>query len=334
MGGCSRSEARARLRRRFRGYFAVLYTPIDASGEIDEPGLRHNVEHVLGLPGVGGLSVNSIHQEFWTLTLDERMRVAEIVLETTGARVPIVVGVSDPATRNVIRLARHAERAGADAVMVWPPYYGPRAPEGVDRFYREVGDAIDIGFLAYSTTLAELGHYLTPEALAELLDIEHLCGVQDTSQSFANFANMVERVGHTIAVSTSLEETFLFGRQVFGPDRMPDFLIGSSRPLLVQSAAQPRCGRYLDAVLASDYAGAAQAMREIVRIAQRLQGRYFSRGSHHVALTKTLAGYLGMKTGGFRPPLSPPSPQELDECLQVLVDAGLLAGHPASGAGV
>ncbi len=321
----ARSEVRSWVRHHFRKYFTVLYTPFEADGEIDVDGLRHNVEHVLSLPGVGGLSVNSIHQEFWTLTQDERMRVADTVLEAVAGRVPVVVGVSDPSARNAIRLARHADRGGADAVMVWPPYYGPRTQEGVARFYREVGDGIDIGFLAYSTTLSELGFYLMPDTLAQLLEIEHLCGVQDTSSSFSNFAHMVERVGDVISVSTSLEETFLFGKLAFGDDRVPDFLIGSSRPLLVQSRSAPRCGTFIDAVLAGDHASAASVMRDIIRLAQALQGRYFAQGVHHVALTKTLAGLLGMKVHGFRAPLGPPSDVELQECVRTLTEAGLLA---------
>src|SRR6185369_16454930 len=121
-----RSEARRWVRENLRGYFTVLYTPFLPDGEIDEQGLRSNVAKTLALPGVGGLSVHSIHQEFWTLTDPERKRVTEIVIDAAGGKAPIVVGVSDTSARNVVDLARHAQAAGADAVMVWPPYYGPR----------------------------------------------------------------------------------------------------------------------------------------------------------------------------------------------------------------
>ena len=64
MAQYSRSEARRWVRKHLRGYFTVLYTPFLPDGEIDEPGLRRNVAATLALPGVGGLSVHSIHQEF------------------------------------------------------------------------------------------------------------------------------------------------------------------------------------------------------------------------------------------------------------------------------
>jgi len=176
-----RGEARTWVRANMRGYMTVLYTPFDPAGEIDEAGLRHNVEETLRRPGVGGLSVNSIHQEFWTFTHDERRRLVDIVLETVAGRVPVVVGCSDPSARNVIAFARHAERAGADLVMVWPPYYGPRTPAGVRAFYEQVAEAIDIGMVVYCTTLAELGYHLAPDQVEGLLHLPQLCAVQDTT---------------------------------------------------------------------------------------------------------------------------------------------------------
>ncbi len=318
-----RGEARRWVRANLRGYMAVLYTPYGADGEIDEAGLRHNVEVTLARPGVGGLSVNSLHQEFWTFTHDERRRLVEVVLETVAGRVPVIIGCSDPSARNVVAFARHAERAGADLVMVWPPYYGPRTPAGVKAFYEQVADTVDIGMIVYCTTLAELGYHLAPDQVEALLHLPQLCAVQDTTLNFASFAAMLERVGTEIAVSTSLEEYFLFGRMTF-PERAANFLIGSSRPIFCQTPAHPHCGRFVAAIERGDHAAAAAHVRAIVAIAERLQSRYFARGFHHVALFKALAGLLGMRTGGVRPPLSPPDPRELHECAAVLVEAGLL----------
>lgn len=318
-----RDEARNWVRANLRGYMTVLYTPFDSDGEIDEAGLRHNVEATLARPGVGGLSVNSIHQEFWTFTHDERRRLVEIVLETVDGRVPVVVGCSDPSARNVIAFARHAERAGADLVMVWPPYYGPRTPAGVRAFYEQVADAIDIGMIVYCTTLAELGYHLAPDQVEALLHLPQLCAVQDTTMNFASFSAMLERVGDRIAVSTSLEEYFLHGLMAF-PERASEFMIGSSRPILCQTEAVPLCGTFLEAARRRDFVRAAHHVREIVAIAERLQSRYFARGFHHVALFKTIAGLLGMKTGGVRPPLCNPDPAEVAECRAILVEAGLL----------
>lgn len=320
----ARSEARRWVRENLRGYFTVLYTPFRPDGEIDAAGLRSNVAATLALPGVRGLSVHSIHQEFWTLTGAERKRVVEIVIDAVGGKAPVVVGASDTSARTVVGLARHAQAAGADAVMVWPPYYGPRTADGVRAFYEYVAERIDIGMIAYSTTLSELGYYLAPAEVEALLPIENLCAVQNTTLDFPSYAAMLERVGAQICVTTSLEETMLFGKLAFADGRAPDFLLGSSRPLFVQNAAQPRCGRFIEAVLRRDYAAAAVEVRGIVEIAGKLQSRYFARGFHHIALSKALTGLFGMATGGTRAPLGAPSAEELAECTQILVAAGLV----------
>ena len=325
MAKYARSEARQWIRRNLRGYFAALYTPYQPDGEIDEAGLRSNVATTLALPGVGGLSVHSIHQEFWTLTDAERKRVAEIVIDAVGGKAHVVVGVSDTSARTVVDLARHAQAAGADAVMVWPPFYGPRTPDGVRSFYEYVAERIDIGMIAYSTTLSELGYYLSPEQVEALLPIENFCAVQNTTADFPSYAAMMERVGDRICVTTSLEETMLFGKMTFADGRTPDFLLGSSRPLFVQNAAQPRCGRFIEAVQRKDYKAAAEEVRGIVAIAGKLQSRYFARGFHHIALSKELTRLFGMATGGTRPPLGAPTQAEFDECARILVEAGLVS---------
>lgn len=307
---------------RFRGYFCAQYTPFLSDGGIDHAALARNARATLAKPGVGGLSICSIHQEFWTLTLDERMRLADTVLEEIRGDAPVVVGVSDLSARNAIVLARHAKSAGAAAVMLWPPWYGPRSAEGVRAFYREVAAGIDIAFFAYSTTLSELGWHLDEAQVEALLDIDHLAGVQVTA-SAELYAAMLARVGDRIRVTTSLEETFLHGRRTY-PLCATDFTLGSSRPLFVQSAALPHCGRFMAAALRGDL-DEAQAHAETIRdIAQTLQSRYFAQGFHHVALFKRLAGLMGLETPGLRPPLAEPDPGELAECVAVLREAGLL----------
>lgn len=317
-------EAREWVRAALHGYMTVLYTPFDAEGAIDEAGLRHNVRETIARPGVGGLSVHSLHQEFWAMTIAERKRLVEIVLDEVRGRVPVIVGCSDPAAPHVVELALHAQAAGADLVMVWPPYFGPRTAPGVRAYYEYVAARVGIGMVVYSTTLAEQGYYLDPDQVAGLLHLPQISAVQDTTLSVASYARMLESVGDRIAVSTSLEEYFLFGQMAF-PECAPGFLIGASRPVLIQSAAHPHCGRFIDAVRARDFTEAARQVRIITGLADRLQSRYFARGFHHVALFKEVAGLLGMKTGqSTRPALAPPEAADLRECAAILAAAGLI----------
>ena len=317
------ADARDWVRATLRGYVTVLYTPFREDGSLDEEGLRHNVRRTLALPGVGGLSVNALHQEFWTLTDAARKRLVEVVLDTVAGAAPVVVGCSDPSAERVVDLARHAASAGADLVMAWPPYYGPRSAEGVRHFTDHVAERVGIGLILYSTTLSELGYYLAPPEVEALLHHPAICAVQNTTLNLAQYAAMLERVGTEIAVATSLEEYHLFGQLAF-PERAPRFLIGSSRPVLCQTPEHPLCGRFVAAVAAGDLAAAAAHARALMALADALQSRYFARGFHHVGLFKHVAGRLGMRTGPTRPGVAPASPAERAEADRVLRDAGLL----------
>lgn len=315
-------DARAWVRTTLRGYMTALYTPFDADDNVDVAALRRNVERTLLLPGVGGISVNTLHQEFWTFTDDERRLVVETVIDAVAGRCPVIVGCSHTSARLAAQFAKHAQDAGADLVMLWPSYYGPRAATGVRAFYETVAAAVDIGILVYSTTLSELGYYLTPQQTADLLHIPNICGVQNTTLNVAQYASMLRSVGDSIAVSTSLEEYFFFGKMTF-PDQTPDFMIGSSRPIMCQSPEHPHCGAFVEAVLCGDQEAAATHLRKILSVAEKIQSRYFANGFHHIGLFKTLAGLRGMEVGAVRPPAAAPSPQELKECIQIMISEGL-----------
>ena len=146
-------------------------------------------------------------QEFWTLTLEERKRVAGTILETVAGRVPVLVGVSHTSYRDAIDLAKHAQAGGADLVMAWPPYYGPRSAEGMHAFFKRLADAVDIGICTYSSTLSELGYYLTPEEVAKLAEIDTVCAVKEASLSLDKYSAMMMEAGHLLAISSPLDLT-------------------------------------------------------------------------------------------------------------------------------
>ncbi|MBX9463897.1 MAG: dihydrodipicolinate synthase family protein [Aquamicrobium sp.] len=318
-----RAGAAAWVRSNLKGYMTALYTPFDTDGAIDFSGLRANVRRTMDLPGVGGISVNTLHQEYWTLTTDERRRLVEATIDEVAGRMPVIVGCTDPSWKATADFCRHAQSAGADLVMVWPSYYGPRDASGVRAYYEAVAADLDVGMLVYSTTLSELGYYLDPSQVADLLHIPNICGVQNTTLNLAQYASMLRAVGDRLPVATSLEEYFFFGKSAF-PDATPDFMIGSSRPIFCQTRDRPHCGRFFDAMMSGRHDEAAVHMRTILAIAEKLQSRYFASGFHHVGLFKALAGRLGMVTGPVRAPIARPGPEELRECLAVLASEGLI----------
>ena len=120
-------QAKALARRRLRGIWAATLTPFDADLLIDEDSLRHNLRHWYGALGIRGLFINGKQAEFASMTVDERKSTVEIAVEEArpfGGGV--MVSCSDQNIETAVELARHAEAAGADYIVVHTPllYFG------------------------------------------------------------------------------------------------------------------------------------------------------------------------------------------------------------------
>jgi 4-hydroxy-tetrahydrodipicolinate synthase len=320
----SRADARSWARQSLRGYVVTMTTPFDEQLDVDEDALRRNVARVLTLPEVGGLYVGSVHQEFMSLTLEERKRVAEAVIAETDRRVPVMVNVTGNSTRDVAELADHAQGAGADLLMLWPPTFGHRTWNGVRAFFDEVLDGVEVPVCTYATGFSEHGFQLTPEMVEELCVHRQICAVKDASFNVAQYVAMLERVGSELVISCPAEEYWFYGYQLFGPASAAPVLLGTSRPLFLQNAERPILAEFFRAAVNGDSA-APQQLRRILHIEHKLTGQFHAKGQHNVALVKALSALQGFDSGRTRPPIETLSADGLAPFRQVLDDAGLLA---------
>jgi 4-hydroxy-tetrahydrodipicolinate synthase len=130
------------------GIVASSVTPFTADGALDLGRLGPHIDWLIA-DGVAGLSPLGSSGEFFALESADRMRVAEAALDANAGRVHTMVGTHHYSTRIAIELSRHAERAGADSLLVVPPYYGLPTPEGVLDHYRRIADAVSIPVVLY-----------------------------------------------------------------------------------------------------------------------------------------------------------------------------------------
>ena len=85
-----------------------------------------------------------------TLTHEEHRRAVDICIDEARGRVPVIAGAGSNNTAEAIELARHAERSGADAVLVVTPYYNKPTQEGLYQHFKAVNDAIGIPIIIYN----------------------------------------------------------------------------------------------------------------------------------------------------------------------------------------
>ncbi|TAM17619.1 MAG: 4-hydroxy-tetrahydrodipicolinate synthase, partial [Candidimonas sp.] len=132
----------------FRGSFTALVTPFKA-GKFDEAGFRAFVDWQI-TNGTHGLVPVGTTGESATLSHAEHHRVVEVCVAEAKGRVPVLAGAGSNNTEEAVDLARHAERAGADGVLVVTPYYNKPSQEGMYRHFKAVNDAVGIPVIIYN----------------------------------------------------------------------------------------------------------------------------------------------------------------------------------------
>ena len=126
------------------GVLPALITPFTPDGTaLDTEGLAANIERLI-TAGVGGLVPGGSTGEFTTLTNAERRQLVEITVAAADGRVPVVAGTGALSTRETVELSRHAEEAGAAAVMIVPPFYDALGWRELLAHYAAVADRISI----------------------------------------------------------------------------------------------------------------------------------------------------------------------------------------------
>lgn len=166
----------------FSGSIPALVTPF-RDGTFDEAAFRRLVEWQID-NGSSGLVPCGTTGESPTLTHEEHMKVTEVCIEVAAGRVPVIAGAGSNSTAEAVMLAKHAEAAGADAVLVVTPYYNKPNQEGLFRHFEAVHDAIGIPVLIYNIpgrSIVDIGL----QTMVRLAELPRIAGIKDASGELA-----------------------------------------------------------------------------------------------------------------------------------------------------
>jgi 4-hydroxy-tetrahydrodipicolinate synthase len=170
------------MAKQFKGIIPPIITCFDKDGKIDEAAqrevVRFQAKHVDGFYPCGTYGSGPL------MTVEERKRVAEIVIEEKGS-CDVIVHVGAVNTNQSVELAQHAQSAGADAVGAIPPYYYTYTTDQLLDHYRALIRAVDIPVFLYNNPGLS-GNPISADMLATLAD-EGLFGVKDSAFDLVNF---------------------------------------------------------------------------------------------------------------------------------------------------
>lgn len=170
----------------FSGLMPAMVTPFDEAGEVDLGAAEAMVERFIEA-GVSSISPLGSIGKFSHLTGEERRRFAEEVTRIVAGRVSVLVGVGVAGTREAVELARHAEGAGVDGVLVVSPFYWKVGEEALFAHFAAVARAVGIPVLVYNLPLLT-GLDLWPSLVARVAsERPNVVGLKDTVIPFSSY---------------------------------------------------------------------------------------------------------------------------------------------------
>lgn len=151
-----------------KGVIPPMITVFNDDETIDEKGTRNHTRFLLD-NGMHGVAVGGSTGEFIAMTLEERRRLAKIVVDEVGAKGIVFVGTGHYSTKITIELSKHAEEIGADGVMIICPYYITPPRKDVLNHFRRIAENINIPIMVYNNPWFA-GYELTSWELKQLVD--------------------------------------------------------------------------------------------------------------------------------------------------------------------
>lgn len=173
-----------------RGIIPPLVSPLRDRDELDHAGLERLIEHVIA-GGVNGLFILGTTGEAPSLSYRLRRELIEKVCRLADGRVPVLVGITDTAFVESVRLAHHAADAGAAAVVLSTPYYFPAGQTELQSWIRNLVPELPLPLVLYNMpSMTKV--WFEIETLRALADIENIIGVKDSGGDLDYFAQAVE----------------------------------------------------------------------------------------------------------------------------------------------
>ncbi|KFX66953.1 4-hydroxy-tetrahydrodipicolinate synthase [Paraburkholderia fungorum] len=290
----------------FKGIIPALITPMTASEEVDEAGLRALIERLIEA-GVHALFVLGTNGEFIALNEAEKLRIATIAVDQARSRVPVIAGTGAYATRDVIDLNSKMLDVGVDAVSVITPYFNGATQPELFTHYERIARATTLPVMLY-TIPAKAGITLTVDTVRRLAEIPNIRGIKDSGGDFDRLLQLINLRRDDFAVFTGTDSMILW-----------TLIAGGDGAVAATTNAVPDVVTSIwKHFQAGDIAAARRAQESL-----RALRDAFALGTMPVVL-KTAAQMLGMPAGPARSPAQPLDANaraRLEQALAVYRDA-------------
>ena len=289
----------------FKGSITALVTPFK-DGSVDEAAFRAFINWQIQ-EGTNGLVPVGTTGESPTLSHSEHDRVIEICVEEAKGRVPVIAGAGSNSTAEAVAFSKHAEKVGADAVLIVTPYYNKPTQEGLYQHYKAINDAIGIPIIIYNIPGRSVID-MSVETMARLYELKNIAGVKDATANMARVSLQRQVIGSDF-IQLSGEDATALGFMAHG---------GHGCISVTSNVAPRLCAEMQNACLKGDYASALKVQDRLMPLHTNL---FLETNPTPV---KYAASLLGLMEDTVRLPLVPASEGARQAVRSAMVHAGLI----------
>lgn len=239
--------------------------------------------------GADALALPMPEGEDLSLTDPEQAQLLTFAIKQVKGRVPVIAHVSDAGTAIAVERARHAEKAGAAAIVSHPPYFWHPKPAMVLEHLVAIGSAIGLPFFVYNPPVESVGTHVTRDLALQLIErLKNFCGVVDSEMDFVFMEDIVPN-------GKSARPDFQY---VSGADYMvPASVVGGSGAFSSLAAVAPKLVRHVyDLCAKQDYIEARNGQENIAALRQIVKQPRLETG------LKAALRSMGRDCGNPRPP--------------------------------
>lgn len=291
----------------FKGAITALITPFK-NGVFDEKAFGDFVEWQVQ-QGIKGLVPCGTTGESPTLSHEEHNRVVSVCVEVAKGRVPVIAGAGSNATSEAIEMSRHAEKIGADAVLVATPYYNKPTADGLYHHYKAINDAVSIPIILYNIpgrSVVDMSDVL----IAKLAQLENIKGIKDATGDVSRISSLQLLIDDKDFCYLSGEDGTAVAFNAQG---------GEGVISVTANVAPKLCAELQDACQSYDYKKALELHNNLMPIHMAMFCET-SPGPVKYALSE-----LGLCSEELRLPMVPPSSENKRYILDTLTKAKLIS---------
>ncbi len=177
----------------FKGSNVALITPFK-DNELDEENyiklINFHIEN-----GTNGLVPAGTTGESPTLNHNEHQKVIEICIKESGGKIPVIAGTGSNSTEEAVSLTKHAEKAGANGVLVVTPYYNKPTQEGLYQHYKAINDNTNLPIIIYNIP-SRCVIDMSVDTMAKLFELKNIAGVKDATGDLNRLDQTIQKLGN------------------------------------------------------------------------------------------------------------------------------------------